>query len=74
MLSIREMDQKMEERHRQMLLRDELKAIRTELGLEKPQTETLVSKFRERLAKKVVPEHARKVIDEEMVRRYKNNK
>jgi Lon-like ATP-dependent protease len=58
----------MEERHRQMLLRDELKAIRAELGLEKPQTETLLAKFKERIAAKKIPEQARKVIDEEMDR------
>ena len=45
-----------------MMLREELKAIRTELGLEKPQTETLLAKFEERLAALKVPEHAQKVI------------
>jgi len=61
------MDQTFEERHRQMVLREELKAIRTELGLEKPQTETLLAKCKERIAALKLPEHAKKVIEEEMV-------
>ncbi|ELR16818.1 ATPdependent protease La, putative [Acanthamoeba castellanii str. Neff] len=69
-LSLSDLTQKikeyMEERHRQMTLRDELKAIRTELGLEQPQTETLMAKFKERIKDKQVPEHAAKVINEEM--------
>jgi len=40
---------------------------RAELGLEKPQTETLIAKFKERLKDKQVPQEALKVIDEEMV-------
>jgi ATP-dependent Lon protease len=36
--------------------------------LEQPQTETLMAKFKERIKDKQVPEHAAKVINEEMVR------
>jgi ATP-dependent Lon protease len=39
-----------------------------ELGLEQPQTETLMAKFKERIKDRQVPEHAAKVINEEMVR------
>jgi ATP-dependent Lon protease len=37
--------------------------------LEQPQTETLMAKFKERIKDKQVPEHAAKVINEEMVRK-----
>lgn len=50
-----------------MILREELKAIRAELGLEKPQTETLLAKFKERMARLKIPGPAKKVMDEEMV-------
>ncbi|KAL6052537.1 ATP-dependent Lon protease pim1 [Balamuthia mandrillaris] len=65
----REIDQKLEERQRQMLLKVELKSIRTELGLEQPQTETLLAKFQERKAANPnIPAHALRAIDEELER------
>ncbi|HXQ28479.1 MAG TPA: endopeptidase La [Gemmatimonadales bacterium] len=54
------------ERQREMLLREQLKAIRKELGEEKEESAT--DELEERLAKLELPEAARKEVDRELAR------
>ena len=51
---------------REFFLREQLKAIKKELGLEKDDKTCDVEKFQERLKGKIVPEDIKKVIDEEL--------
>lgn len=51
---------------REFFLREQLKAIKKELGLEKDDKTCDVEKFKERLKDKTVPEDVQKVIDEEL--------
>lgn len=51
---------------KQMLLREQLKAIKKELGMEKDDKDALAEKFREQLKGKVVPAEVQTVIDEEL--------
>jgi len=53
---------------RNYILRQQLKQIKRELGMEKDDKEMLLNKFDERLASKTVPEDARKVIEEEKLK------
>ena len=67
--SIKEsVEKKIGESQRKYMLNEQLKEIKTELGLTKDDKESLLEKFRSRLEAKgvVVPEEARSVIDEEM--------
>jgi ATP-dependent Lon protease len=60
------------ERQREMLLREQLKAIRKELGEEKEETET--DDLRERLAALTLPEAAQKEVDRELARLERANR
>ncbi len=51
---------------REFFLREQLKTIKRELGLEKDDKTCDVEKFQERLSKRKVPEDVKKVIDEEL--------
>lgn len=51
---------------REFFLREQLKTIKKELGLEKDDKTSDTEKFKERLKDKVVPEDVQKVIDEEL--------
>jgi len=51
---------------REFFLREQLKTIKRELGLEKDDKTCDVEKFQERLAKRKVPDDVKKVIDEEL--------
>lgn len=51
---------------REFFLREQLKAIKKELGLEKDDKTCDIEKFKERLKDKKVPEEVQKVIDEEL--------
>jgi len=53
---------------KQHLLRQQLKFIKRELGLEKDDKQDVIEKFEERLKKCKVPEYAMKVINEEMAK------
>ena len=51
---------------REFFLREQLKTIKRELGIEKDDRTSDTEKFQERLKDKVVPEEVQKVIDEEL--------
>lgn len=51
---------------REFFLREQLKTIKKELGLEKDDKSCDIEKFEERLAQRIVPEDVKKVIKEEM--------
>ncbi|MCV6636358.1 endopeptidase La [Candidatus Albibeggiatoa sp. nov. NOAA] len=62
----RQVEDKMEDHQREFFLREQLRAIQQELGIEKDDRTAQVEKFRERLESLTVPEAAQKVIDDEM--------
>ncbi len=64
---IRQIEENIQKTHRRYLLMEQLKTIKKELGLEQDEKKTLGDKYEERLKKLTVPEHAMKVIKDEMV-------
>ncbi|XP_053406178.1 lon protease homolog, mitochondrial isoform X2 [Mercenaria mercenaria] len=62
----REVEEKVKKHHREYMLREQLKVIRKELGVEKDDKDAVEEKFRERLKDLVVPEHVMTVIEEEL--------
>lgn len=61
-----EVESKIREQHRVFMLREQLKAIKRELGLEKDDKDALAEKYQKLLEGKVVPDAVRTVIDEEL--------
>ncbi|GAB1607388.1 lon protease homolog, mitochondrial-like [Argonauta hians] len=61
----KEVEEKVKKQHREYMLREQLKIIKKELGLEKDDKDAIVEKFRKRLENLVVPTHVMDVIDEE---------
>lgn len=59
-------EQRMEKQQREFLLREQLKAIQQELGIEKDDRTAELDKFRERLEKLTLTEQAQLRVDEEM--------
>ncbi|KAE8259384.1 hypothetical protein A4X13_0g1045 [Tilletia indica] len=62
----KDVDQNIAKRHREYYLREQMKGIKKELGIEGDGRENLVEKFREKAAKLRMPEAVRKVFDEEL--------
>ncbi|MEK7990999.1 MAG: endopeptidase La [Thiotrichaceae bacterium] len=62
----RQVEDKMEDHQREFFLREQLRAIQQELGIEKDDRTAQVEKFQERLEGLTVPEAVQKVIDDEM--------
>lgn len=64
----REVEDKVKKQHREYILKEQLKIIKKELGLEKDDKDAIDEKFRARLKDKTVPTHVMEVIDEEMAK------
>ncbi|BFZ01957.1 hypothetical protein BsWGS_04995 [Bradybaena similaris] len=62
----KEVEEKVKKQHREYILKEQLKIIKKELGLEKDDKDAIEEKFRARLKELVVPAHVTEVIDEEL--------
>lgn len=62
----RDLEGKATKEEREVFLREHLKMIRKELGLEADEKESLITKYRERLQSCKVPKDAQKLIDDEI--------
>ncbi len=60
-----QVEEKMDQHQRDFFLREQLKIIQKELGIEKDDRTSEIDKFRDRLKELTVPEAAQKCIDEE---------
>ena len=63
---VRQIENKMSDQRRDFFLKEQLKAIKKELGLEKEGKETEIEKFQERIQKLELIEEALQTIDDEM--------
>ncbi len=61
-----DIEKKISNNQREFFLREQLKAIKKELGIEKGGKETEVERFEERISKLTLPEEAKQRIDEEL--------
>ncbi|KDQ53174.1 hypothetical protein JAAARDRAFT_137563 [Jaapia argillacea MUCL 33604] len=62
----RDVDSKIAKRQREYYLMEQLKGIKKELGMESDGKDKLIEKFKERAASLKMPEHVKKVFDEEL--------
>ncbi|XP_041371412.1 lon protease homolog, mitochondrial-like [Gigantopelta aegis] len=62
----KEVEEKVKKQHREYILREQLKIIKKELGLEKDDKDAIEDKFKQRLKDLVIPAHVQEVIDEEL--------
>ncbi|XP_031621137.1 lon protease homolog, mitochondrial [Contarinia nasturtii] len=62
----RDVEDKVRQQHKQFMLREQLKVIKRELGLEKDDKDALAEKYEKLLETKVVPEAVKTVIDDEI--------
>lgn len=61
-----DVEEKIKQQHRQFMLREQLKAVKRELGLEKDDKDALAEKYRKMLEGKTVPEAVATVVEEEL--------
>lgn len=61
-----EVEQKMSKHQREFFLREELKVIQRELGIAKDDRTSDIDEFRQRMDKRLPPEHVQKKFDEEI--------
>ena len=61
-----QIDEKVSQQQKEFFLREQLKAIKKELGMEKEEGESELEKIQEKLAGKMLTEEAQKVVKEEM--------
>lgn len=61
-----EVEEKIRDQHKTYMLREQLKTIRRELGLEKDDKDALAEKYQKLMEGKVVPEAVQKILDEEI--------
>ncbi|CAL1717144.1 unnamed protein product [Somion occarium] len=62
----RDVDSKIAKRQREYYLMEQLKGIKKELGMESDGKDKMIEKFKERAASLKMPEHVKKVFDEEL--------
>ncbi len=62
----KQIDEAVNKQQKEYFLREQLKAIKRELGMEKDEAETEIEKIRKKLEGKQLPEEAQKVVEEEM--------
>ncbi|MBT8136206.1 MAG: endopeptidase La [Gammaproteobacteria bacterium] len=62
----KQVEEELQGRQREMFLREQLKAIQKELGISKDDRTAELDEFRERIAAREFPEHAKTRLDEEM--------
>lgn len=61
-----DVESKIREQHRTFMLREQLKSIKRELGIEKDDKDALAEKYQKLLEGKIVPDAVRTVLDEEL--------
>lgn len=61
----KEVRDKVTNQHREYMLKEQLKVIKKELGMEKDDKDAIEEKFKERIKNLVIPKHVQTVIDEE---------
>lgn len=64
----KDVEKKISGRQREYFLHEQLKSIKKELGIEKDDKEAITTKFKERAAKKAMPDAVKKVFDEELTK------
>ncbi|MCB9292887.1 MAG: endopeptidase La [Lewinellaceae bacterium] len=61
-----QIDEKVNKQQKEFFLREQLKAIKKELGMEKEEGQTEIEKIEKKLAEKELPEEAMKVVEQEL--------
>ena len=64
----KKVEDKIKKAHEEHMLREQLKVIKKQLGMEKDDKESVIQKFRDAIENKDVPEHIMKVIEAEINR------
>ena len=64
----KDVEKKISGKQREYFLNEQLKSIKKELGIEKDEKDTLVTKFKEKAAKRAMPDHVKTVFEEELTK------
>ncbi|CBY13021.1 unnamed protein product [Oikopleura dioica] len=64
----KKVEEKVRKAHEDHMLREQLKVIKKQLGMEKDDKETVIQKFRDAIKDKIIPEAVKTVIDNELGR------